>query len=585
MKLRKSVAMVVAPLVGVLALAACSPGGSDDDEPTNVNLDQDWSKADPITVDVYDGLANYMGIQNGWFGKVVKDKFNMELNIIAPNVAGGGDTLYNTRVSGGDLGDLVVVDKGQQMDELVEGGLLLDASDYYGAMKNVPQYDPAVQHLNEGKEGIYGFPTSVSSLKPTEPSEGLEPTFGPYLRWDLYAKAGYPEIGTLEDLLPVLKDMQDAQPKADNGQKAYAISLFKDWDGNMMVTAKQPATLYGYDEMGFVLAKADGSDYQSIVDSDSQYVRALKFYYDANQMGLVDPESTTQNYDTMFTKYQNGQVLLSWWPWLGQSAYNTDANMADGKGFELAPLADQQIFSYGAEVYGGKQILGIGSGAEDPARLAAFIDWLYSPEGVNMNSSQTGAAAGPEGLTWELGENGEPALTDFGTKVFREGGADVPAEWGGGAYVDGVSTLNVSTVLPKDVNPETKFPYNYTFWPSYQEQVKNPLSEDWSARMGDATSTMEYLQAEDQLVVAPGSSYTAPADDSEIEAIRSQVKASIIEHSWKMVFAKSDAEFDSLLADMQKTVDGLGYAKVLEFDMGNAKAQNEARVAVAKEFG
>lgn len=585
MKLRKSVAVVVAPLVGVLALAACSPGGSDDDTPTNVNLDQDWSKADPITVDVFDGLANYMGTQGGWFGKVVKDKFNMELNIIAPNVAGGGDTLYNTRVSGGDLGDLVIVDKGQKMDELVEGGLLLDAADYYASMKNVPQYDPAVQHLNEGKEGIYGFPTSVSSLKPTEPSEGLEPTFGPYLRWDLYGKAGYPEIGTLEDLLPVLKDMQDAQPKADNGQKAYAISLFKDWDGNMMVTAKQPATLYGYDEMGFVLAKADGSDYQSIVDSDSQYVRALKFYFDANQMGLVDPESTTQNYDTMFTKYQNGQVLLSWWPWLGQSAYNTDANMGDGKGFELAPLADQQIFSYGAEVYGGKPILGIGSGAEDPARLAAFIDWLYSPEGVNMNASQTGAAAGPEGLTWELGENGEPALTDFGTKVFREGGADVPAEWGGGAYADGVSTLNVSTVLPKDVNPETKFPYNYTFWPSYQEQVANPLTEDWSAKMGDATSTMEYLQANDQLVVAPGSSYTAPADDSEIETIRSQVKAAIIEHSWKMVFAKSAAEFDSLLKDMQTTVDGLGYAKVLEFDMGNAKAQNEARVAVAKEFG
>lgn len=585
MKLRKSVAMVVAPLVGVLSLAACSPGGSDDDAPTNVNLDQDWSKADPITVDVYDGLANYMGIQGGWFGKIVKDKFNMELNIIAPNVAGGGDTLYNTRVSGGELGDLVVVDKGQQMDELVEGGLLLDAADYYEAMKNVPRYDPAVQHLNEGKEGVYGFPTSVSSLKPTEPSEGLEPTFGPYLRWDLYGKAGYPEIGTLEDLLPVLKDMQDAQPQADNGQKAYAISLFKDWDGNMMVTAKQPATLYGYDEMGFVLAKADGSDYQSIVDSDSEYVRALKFYFGANQMGLVDPESTTQNYDTMFTKYQNGQVLLSWWPWLGQSAYNTDKNMGAGKGFELAPLQDQQIFSYGAEVYGGKQILGIGSGAEDPDRLAAFIDWLYSPEGVTMNASQTGAAAGPEGLTWELGEDGEPALTDFGTKVFREGGADVPAEWGGGAYTDGVSTLNVSTVLPKDVNPETEAPYNYTFWPSYQEQVTNPLSEDWSARMGDAASTMEYLQANDQLVVAPGSSFTAPADDSEVEAIRSQVKAAIIEHSWKMVFAKSDAEFDSLLADMQKTVEGLGYATVLEFDMANAKAQNDARVAVAKEFG
>ncbi|MFE6971855.1 ABC transporter substrate-binding protein [Isoptericola sp. NPDC057653] len=585
MKLRRSVAMVVVPILGALSLAACTAAGSDDDTSGPVSIDQDWSKADPITVDVYDGLANYMGIQGGWFGKIVKDKFNMELNIIAPNVAGGGDTLYNTRVSGGELGDLVVVDKGKQLDELVEGGLLLDASDYYGSMKNVATYDPAVQHLNDGKDGVYGFPTSVSSLKPTESSEGIDPTFGPYLRWDLYGDAGYPEIGTLEDLLPVLKTMQDAYPKTEDGKPVHAISLFKDWDGNMMVTAKQPATLYGYDEMGFVLAKADGSDYQSIVDSDSQYVRALKFYFDANQLGLVDPESTTQNYDTMFSKYQNGQVLLSWWPWLGQSAYNTEQNMADGKGFELVPMADQRIFSYGAEVYGGKQIIGIGSKAEDPARLAAFVDWLYSPEGVLASASETQGAAGPEGLTWEKDDDGAPVLTDFGTKAILEGGADVPAEWGGGAYKDGVSTLNVSTVLPIDENPDTGFPYSYKYWPSYQKTTSNKLTDDWSSRMGDATSTMEYLQKNDQVVVAPGSSFTAPADGSEIEAIRSQAKAAIIEGSWKMVFAKDQAEFDSLLAGMQKTVDGLGYAKVLEFDMANAKAQNDARVGVAKEFG
>lgn len=585
MNSRKAAAVLLVPLVGALSLTACTGPGTEEETAEAVSIDQDWSQADPITVDVFDGLANYMGTQSGWFAKVVKDKFNMELNIIAPNVAGGGDTLYNTRVAGGDLGDLVVVDKGEKLDELVEGGLVLDASPYVDSMTNVAAFDAAVDKLNEGKDGVYGFPTSVSSIKPTEPSEGLEPTFGPYLRWDLYKEAGYPEIGTLEDLLPVLKEMQDAHPEADNGQKAYAVSLFKDWDGNMMVMGKQPTTLYGYDEMGFVLAKADGSDYQSIVDSDSEYVRALKFYYEANQMGLVDPESTTQNYDTMFSKYQNGQVLLSWWPWLGQSAYNTEQNMAEGKGFELVPMADQQIFSYGAEVYGGKQVLAIGADAEDPARLAAFIDWLYSPEGVTMNGSQTGASAGPQDLTWEIGENGEPALTEFGTQVFLGGGADVPAEWGGGSYTDGVSTLNVSTVLPKDVDPNTGFPYNYTFWPSYQEKVANPLTEDWSSRMGDAASTMEYLQSNDQLLVAPGSSFTAPADTSEVETIRSQVKASIVEHSWKMVFAKDDAEFDALLASMQETVEGLGYQTVLDFDMANAQAQNDARVAVAKEFG
>ena len=30
-----------------------------------------------ITVDVFDGQANYQGIHGGWFGEIVKEKFNM----------------------------------------------------------------------------------------------------------------------------------------------------------------------------------------------------------------------------------------------------------------------------------------------------------------------------------------------------------------------------------------------------------------------------------------------------------------------------------------------------------------------------
>ncbi|MDQ7879092.1 ABC transporter substrate-binding protein [Microbacterium sp. QXD-8] len=581
MKLRKKVSLALVALLAAGSLASCSAGGGDDQGAID-QFPEKWDKE--ITIDVFDGLANYMGVQQGWFAKIVKDKFNMKLNIIAPNVAGGGDTLYNTRVAAGDLGDLIITDKGEKLDELIEGGLVQDSSNYYPAMDNAAEFDAAVEKLNDGKDGIYGFPSAVSSLKPTEPSEGLNPTFGPYVRWDYYKELGYPEIGTLEDLLPVLADMQAAHPTADNGQPTYAFSLFKDWDGNMMVTAKQPACFYGYDEIGFVLAKADGSDYQSILDPDGEYIRNLKLYFDANQLGLVDPESTTQNYDTLFSKFQNGQVLFSWWPWLGQSAYNTEENMAAGKGFEMAPLQDQNIFSYGAEAYGGKQVFAIGSKADDPERIAAFVDWLYSAEGAYANSSQTGASAGPQGLTWEVNDAGEPELTDFGNQVFLQGGATVPEEWGGGEYADGVSALNLSAVLPIDTDAETGLPYSYTFWPTYQAAIANPLTEDWSAKMGDVTSTMEYLQANDQVLVAPGASYAAPADDSEIETLRNQVKEIIKQYSWQMVFAESEAQFESLRDELIETANGLGYEQVLEFDMDNAKSQNDARVAVAEEF-
>ena len=562
------------------SLAGC--GGAADSDTDAASSESGYDET--ITIDVYNGLANYMGMQEGWFAKIVRDKFNMELNIIAPNVAGNGDTLYQTRTAAGDLGDLIIVDNGQQYNELVEAGLLTDASEYYETMENVQRFDAAVQNLNKDADGLYGFPTSVSTLKATDPSEGLDPTFGAYVRWDLYGDQGYPEIGTLEDLLPVIQKMQEDNPTTDSGKKVYGFSLFSDWDGNMMNAGKQLVTYYGYDESGFVLAKADGSDYQSILDSDSEYIRALKFYFQANQMGLVDPESTTQNYDTLFAKFQEGQVLFSWWPWLGQAAFNTTTNLNEGKGFMLAPIQDQKIFSYGAEVYGGKQFIGIGSNAEDPERIAAFIDWLYSSEGVLANSSQTSGSSGPEGLTWEM-KDGEPVLTEFGKQALLDGDGDVPEEYGGGSYKAGVSALNVNTVLPIDINPDTGFPYAYTMWESYQNETTDPVKEDWSKNMGGAESTIGYLEENDQLLVAPGASYVAPEDSSEISTLRNQAKATIIEYSWRMVFAKDEAEFDQLLKEMQETADGLGYQTVLEFDMNNAKDQNEKRVEVAKEFG
>ncbi len=193
-------------------------------------------------------------------------------------------------------------------------------------------------------------------------------------------------------------------------------------------------------------------------------------------------------------------------------------------------------------------------------------------------------SAGPEGLTWEV-DGDEPVLTDFGKEVFLGGDAQVPEEWGGGSYIDGTSTLNINVVLPVDTDPDTGFPYSYKMWPSYQALTTTPLSEDWSEKMGGAATTIEYLQTNDQILVAPGASYTTPADSSEIETLRNQVKAAVVQYSWQMVFAENEAQFESLKKELQETAAGLGYDEVLEFDLANAKSQDDARVAVAKEFG
>lgn len=534
-----------------------------------------------ITVDVFDSQSNYQGIQSGWFAKVVKDKFNMELNIIAPNVAGGGETLYQTRSAAGDLGDLIFAGSDQgKLQDLVTAGLVMDMTDLLKNEKNVTKYQAAIDTTNDlvKEDGTYAIPSAVSSQTPDTPSEGLDLNYGPYVRWDAYSAVGYPEIKTLEDLLPVLQKMQQTVTTSDTGKKTYAFSFFKDWDGNMMNNAKQPTCLYGYDELGFVLAKADGSDYQSIIDSDSMYTRVLKLYFDANQLGLVDPESTTQNYDTLYNKYKDGQVLYSPWPWLGKGAYNTNEHKADGKGFMIAPIDDMKVFSYGCQSTGNpKFTVSIGSKAEDPQRLADFIDWLFSPEGICMSSSQTSGSSGPKDLTWEL-KDGKPVLTDFGKTALVNGDATMPDSWGGGSWKDGISQLNFQAVNLLDINPETGSAYTHTVWDSFLEMNKTKLDTDWQDKM-KAKTTLEYLQNNDKILVAPGSGYSTPLETSDITTLRNQCKAAIVQYSWQMIFAKDKAKFDSLLKEMQDTVDGLGYAEVLKLDMKNAKDQDAARKA------
>ena len=570
-------------LVGAMTASLFAGCGSDSSKSSTAkNSKHGGPYEDFITVDVYDSQANFQGIQSGWFAKVVKDKFNMELNIIAPNVAGGGDTLYQTRSANGNLGDLIIINADQsKLKDMVSADLLYDMTDLIKDCDNLSQYSDAITACSDlaGKDGTWAVPSEITQGDPTEPSEASDPTNAPSIRWDVYKEIGYPQMSTLEDLLDVGEQMQKADPTSDSGKQTYMFSWFKDWDGATMQNATGIAALYGYRAVsGFAFGKSDGSDVQSAIDSDSVYVRALKFMYEANKRGLVDPESTTQNFDTLASKYTDGQVLYSLWPWLGSGYYNTADNIAAGKGFQSAVIDDMQCLGYGGSPLGKMtNAIMIGSKAQDPQRLADFIDWLYSPEGIEMSATQTGGACG---LTWEMGDDGQPKLTDFGVKAFVDidDTLQVSDDWGGGTWKDGISALNYKAVGMTAKNQENGMCYNYQTWDDYLERTASPLSEDWAAHFGvDKTTTaIDYLDSVGKIITEPGTNYAVPEYSTDIATIKEQCAQVILEKSWQMAFASSDEEFDSLLKDMQDTCKGLGYDQVYEIDKENCQVQFDA---------
>lgn len=583
---KRAIGAVLTTAMLATSVVGCGDGSSSTTSGASSTETASNSKyPETLTIDVFDSQANFQGIQTGWFAKVVKDKFNIELNIIAPNVAGGGDTLYQTRSANGNLGDLIITNADKsRLKDMVSAGLVLDMTDYIGDCENLNKYMEAIEATSAlaEQDGIWAVPSEISNQSPTDPCEASDPTNAPSVRWDLYGQVGYPQMATMEDMLPVLQQMQDAAGQSDSGKDVYAFSLFKDWDGDVMQNAGALCALYGYQPSGFAMEKVDGSDVQSVIDSDGIYVRSLKFLFEANQMGLVDPESTTQNFDTLQTKFKDGGVLYSLWPWLGAGVYNTTEHTTEGKGFATATIDDMKCLSIGSQPYGKVDCtIMVGSQAKDPQRMVDFIDWLYSAEGAQVACPETGGACGPEGLTWEM-KDGQPVLTEFGVKAFVDMESDlaVPEEWGGGTWKDGISALNYKVRGIVDTDEETGMCYNYQRWDDYLSRVATKLSEDWSAQNNNADTAITYLKDTDHLLVCPGTNYSTPEYSTDISTIKEQCKSTIVEYSWKMVFANDEDEFNSLLKEMQDTANGLGYEDVLAVDEQNCQdhfaAINEA---------
>lgn len=142
------------------------------------------------TVEVFSMAANYAGIQPGWFGKILKDKFNMEHNIVATNLE-GGDSKLATLMASGDMGDLVIFGDNSvdTIKNAIDAGLLLDWQDNglletYG-QTFLTEFPEALEYnktMFGGGEHIYGIGHNVS-YDDEGPNEGIDMIWGPYIRW------------------------------------------------------------------------------------------------------------------------------------------------------------------------------------------------------------------------------------------------------------------------------------------------------------------------------------------------------------------------------------------------------------------
>lgn len=307
---------------------------------------------------------------------------------------------------------------------------------------------------------------------------------------------------------------------------------------------------------------------RAITDDESQYKKALKWFFTANQMGLIDPDSVSMNYETYKTKENAGQYIM-----------HDSANTLYGTTEEEDFVGSANLFAEDMAAYvpapmatGQGHYFGISSSCENLDKALEFLNWYYSEEGTYI------LYRGPEGEAWEW--DGDHAVY---TEAYVENcKTSDPFEFsGGGTLSDATEILNVHPVTYKTEDSRGEY---YALGAFNEEQLEglttNYLKDDWRAFYG-YEDMYEYQKAEGNLTIAsPALAFIEVAPD-DIKTLESQIGTIVVEASWKCVFAEDEAEFEAIWKQMQEDVEILGMDQIVE----DANARFDRAYEIAKSYG
>ena len=183
-------------------------------------------------------------------------------------------------------------------------------------------------------------------------------------------------------------------------------------------------------------------------------------------------------------------------------------------------------------------------------RALAYTNFMYSHDGImRMRYGNPG----PD-MFWNLDANGMPYRTEASFDpdfTFADGSA--PDE--------GISTLNNNGLMPREIHPAFGVTIDSAGWQvmPWAPQL-DPLRQSWNSIMGvDDRGTIAWLRESGNLIerdFAP----TLPLSE-EMSALESRIADFTRTLSWQMVFARDQAEFDSLWREMVDRAEAMGVAE------------------------
>lgn len=509
---------------------------------------------------VQQSVSTESGIWQGWAADRLYEDTGLRIDFKLSGTE--ADEKLKRYIASGTLPDIIGFHDAGQAQIAIDAGLLAALDDYKDRLPSIygnEIYAQAVDYSMRynGKEDgkLYIMPVDIGGVS----EETFE--YRPMFLWDSYEQAGYLESGVLEDYLDVIEAMMREKPITKYGKKVYGFSMFSDWDKYSVAEVAALGRFYGIDTQNvssLMEANMINGRIDSVLSEDSFYKRALKFYFEANKRGLVDPDSRTQSYTNAQHKYNEGRVLFAWYSVLtdtynGSSSGNVN-NEITPDGYVCLPASDMKICETPSQTIGKNWYFAINKSSKALDEALDFLNWFYDPETIAYLYN------GPEGVTWAYTQDGEPKVTDEGWKSIDQSTEDMTIPSESGSFVSGTAMFNTLGIHNSTIM-EDGYTISYRHWPDSKAKYNSLLQQEVKEYLG-IDETEEYLQQHDLSTPSTIAVYMVPTASDEVRGKEAVIGEIVCEYSWRAIFAESEAEFDSLWATMVSLAEEAGMEEV-----------------------
>lgn len=361
-KFKRALALMLAILSMAAIFSGCGPEIPDDQEFVN----SDWSEKIVIDVMTFDTGEADPNSQNDRIKKYIEEKFNVQFNV--STVTYGTTYLEKLQIviAGGEYPDLFKAMWADNIKNYYEDGLLVNmdkiADD--NNLTNLKAYldeARAYQNLTAYDGDFYAAPMKIGVYQ-----------HGLWYRKDWLDKLGLEVPTTMEEFYEVAKAFKEADL---DGNNTYGFSADSSWWLNH-----------------FHCMYTGSWDYKLMEDGTIQHYRALDemresyaFWAKMYKEGILDQSICTgTNARELFCSGRTGMMM--------RDCYAKDIQYIMEQTKAINPEAEVGIMLLPAGPLGSHQISGtpyldytaISKTAEDPARIAAILDYILSEEGQNL---------------------------------------------------------------------------------------------------------------------------------------------------------------------------------------------------------